>query len=106
MPSSAPEVDTPRVAAVTFTARGTRLTVELDDGRVISVPVAWYPRLQHGTPRERNRWELIGVGGGVHWPLLDEDISVEHLLGGRRSRESPKSFERWLSARPSRATRR
>jgi len=75
------------------------LTVDLADGRSISAPLAWYPRLGHGTAAERANWRLIGRGEGVHWPDLDEDISVDNLLSGARSGESPKSFERWLAAR-------
>ena len=75
------------------------LTVELADGRSISVPLAWYPRLAHATPDERRNWRLIGGGEGVHWPDLDEDISVEGLLAGRPSGESQRSLKRWLSTR-------
>jgi len=75
------------------------LTVELDDGRVISVPLAWYPRLVHGTPKERNNWRLIGEGEGIHWPDLDEDISIENLVLGKPSAESQRSFKRWLKER-------
>lgn len=75
------------------------LTVELSDGRTLQVPIAWYPRLLHGTREERNNWSLIGEGDGIHWPDLDEDISVEGLLEGRRSGESSKSLQRWLAAR-------
>jgi len=75
------------------------LTVDLTDGRTISVPLAWYPRLAHGTPQERNNWQLIGKGGGIHWPNLDEDLSVEGLLLGRPSGESQRSFRRWLDER-------
>jgi hypothetical protein len=75
------------------------LVVDLLDGRTISVPLAWYPRLLHGTPEERKRWQLIGNGEGIHWPDLDEDLSVEGLLLGRPSGESQASFKRWLGAR-------
>ena len=75
------------------------LTAELADGRSISVPLAWYPRLAHATPHERRSWRLIGGGEGVHWPDLDEDISVEGLLAGRPSGESQRSLKRWLEAR-------
>jgi hypothetical protein len=75
------------------------LTVDLSDGRTISVPLAWFPRLTHGTNEERSNWKLIGRGEGVHWPDLDEDISVESLLAGRRSAESRDSLRRWLQAR-------
>ncbi|MGB8507743.1 MAG: DUF2442 domain-containing protein [Pyrinomonadaceae bacterium] len=75
------------------------LTVDLSDGRTISVPLAWYPRLMHGTPEERNNWRLIGDKEGIHWPDLDEDISVENLLAGKPSGESQSSFKRWLEKR-------
>ena len=75
------------------------LSVDLSDGRTISVPVAWYPRLSHGTAEERDRWRLIGNGRGIHWPDLDEDISVENLLAGQPSAESQTSFKRWLDQR-------
>jgi hypothetical protein len=75
------------------------LTVDLTDGRTLSVPLAWYPRLSHGTPDERNHWEFIGDGEGIHWPDLDEDLSIEGLLLGRASSESQRSLKRWLDAR-------
>ena len=75
------------------------LTVELTDGRVISVPLAWYPRLVHGTPQERAKWRLIGDGEGIHWPELDEDISAENLLLGKPSGESQRSLKLWLEKR-------
>ena len=75
------------------------LTVHLADGRSIAVPVIWYPRLADGTPHERSRWQLIGSGQGIHWPDLDEDISVEALLAGRRSNEAATSLKKWLAAR-------
>ncbi|RTZ71963.1 MAG: DUF2442 domain-containing protein [Gammaproteobacteria bacterium] len=75
------------------------LTVELSDGRRISVPIEWYPRLVYATPRERDHWRLIGRGEGIHWPDLDEDISIEGLLAGRPSGESQASFKKWLSSR-------
>jgi hypothetical protein len=78
-----------------------QLAVDLVDGRTVVVPLAWYPRLQHGTRPERNRWRLIGRGLGIHWPELDEDISVEGLLAGQPSGESQRSLKRWLEARES-----
>ena len=75
------------------------LTVRLDDGRSLSVPLTWYPRLLHGSPAERDIYELIGDGEGIHWPKLDEDISVEGLLAGRRSAESANSLAKWLEKR-------
>ncbi len=81
----------PRVKDVKVTA--TMLTVELLDGRVLSVPVQWYPRLARGSLKQRNQWELCAAGGGIHWPDLDEDLSTEGLLAGRPSPE----FRRKLS---------
>lgn len=75
------------------------LVVDLDDGRTISIPLAWFPRLLDGTPEERNNWRLIGKGQGIHWPDLDEDISVEGILLGKSSGESQRSFKRWLEGR-------
>ena len=80
------------------------LSVDLSDGRTISVPVAWYPRLSHGTSEERDNWRLIGNGRGIHWPELDEDISVENLLAGQPSGESQTSFKRWLDQRANNQT--
>ncbi|HEY7214930.1 MAG TPA: DUF2442 domain-containing protein [Thermoanaerobaculia bacterium] len=77
------------------------LEVDLSDGRSISAPLAWYPRLLKGTTSERRNWRLIGGGEGVHWPDLDEDISVENLLAGKPSGESQQSFLRWLESRKS-----
>jgi hypothetical protein len=74
--------------------------VELVDGRALTVPISWYPRLAHGTGAERSHWRLIGRGEGIHWPDLDEDISVEGLLAGRRSGETQQSLKRWLQGRP------
>ncbi len=75
------------------------LVVDLVDGRKISVPVAWYPRLARGTAEERAQWRFIGEGEGIHWPELDEDISIEGLLAGRRSGETQASLQRWLDRR-------
>jgi hypothetical protein len=68
------------------------LTVDLTDGRTLAVPLAWYPRLVHGTPRERDNWRLMGDEEGIHWSDLDEDLSVEGLLLGRPSGENQRSF--------------
>jgi len=76
-----------------------RLTVELQDGRSITAPIVWYPRLLHGTPQERNHWEIIAGGEGIHWPELNEDLSVASILEGRSSRESPRSIKKWLEER-------
>ena len=75
------------------------LTVDLSDGRTVSVPLAWYPRLVHSTPTERNHWRLIGRGEGIHFSDLDEDISVENIVAGMPSSESQRSFQRWLEER-------
>ena len=69
------------------------------DGRSLSVPLAWYPRLLAATPAERADWHLLGEGFGIEWPDLDEHISVEGLLAGRRSGENQRSFEHWLAGR-------
>ena len=77
------------------------LAVDLSDGRTISVPLAWFPRLLHGTQQERDNWRFVAGGEGIHWPDLDEDVSVEGLLAGRHSGESQNSFKRWLERRRS-----
>jgi hypothetical protein len=87
----------PRVVDVTVDDN--TLTVDLDDGRTIAVPIGWYPRLAYGTPTERANFQVSGAGYGIHWPDLDEDIGVEGLLFGKRSMESPASLERWLQKR-------
>src|SRR5271166_2080138 len=79
-------------------ARGA-LVVGFDDGRSISVPLDWYPRLSSGSAKERGNYELIGDGDGIHWPDLDEDLSAEGLLAGRRSMERASSLRRWLEQR-------
>ncbi|MGB8643611.1 MAG: DUF2442 domain-containing protein [Anaerolineae bacterium] len=89
----------PKLTAVRVT--DDTLTVDLEDGRTISAPIGWYPRLAHGTPTERANFEISGAGYGIHWPDLDEDIGIEGLVLGKRSTESPASFERWLAARKS-----
>ncbi|NOZ27584.1 MAG: DUF2442 domain-containing protein [Chloroflexi bacterium] len=86
-----------RAQTVKVTAE--ELIVELDDGRTISVPLAWFPRLLHGRPEERANWRLIGDGEGIHWPDLDEDIEVQHLLAGIPSQESQRSLQKWLKRR-------
>jgi Protein of unknown function (DUF2442) len=75
------------------------LSVDLSDGRTLSVPLAWYPRLLHGSTEERDDWRLIGGGVGVHWTRLDEDISLKNLILGQRSAESQRSFQAWLQRR-------
>jgi hypothetical protein len=95
-------VDIKTVTAISVHVTDDTLSVELLDGRMISVPLAWYPRLLHGTPQERSHWRLIAGGHGIHWPDLDEDISVENLLAGHPSGESPASFKRWLQEKKAR----
>lgn len=80
-------------------ATSERLVAELEDGRIISVPLEWFPRLAEGSPKELSNWRLIGGGGGIHWPDLDEDISTESLLEGRRSAETSDSLRQWRSRR-------
>ena len=87
------------VAAQRVTVTANALCVDLTDGRTVSVPLAWYPRLLHGTPRERNKWRLIGEGEGIHWTDLDEDISVASLMMGKPSGESQRSLKDWLEQR-------
>ena len=82
-------------AVLNLTADDNTLSVDLDDGRTVAVPLAWFPRLQHASQEERNNWRIIGQGHGLHWDTLDEDISIENLLTGRRSGESQQSFARW-----------
>ena len=77
------------------------LVLLLADGRTVSAPLVWYPRLLAASVAERSSWRLIGQGRGVHWPELDEDISVANVLAGRGSQESPKSLARWLASRAS-----
>ena len=103
MNTSAVEISLPVAESVTVTED--TLTVELSDGRSLSVPLAWFPRLVHATPAERNNWRLIGRGYGIHWSKLNEDISIEGLLAGKPSGESQASFKKWLSARKSSGTR-
>ncbi|MEG4961278.1 MULTISPECIES: DUF2442 domain-containing protein [unclassified Microcoleus] len=87
----------PLVIKVTVTDE--KVIVDLVDGRSLSVPLAWYPRLLHGSPEERHNWQLLGDGYAIEWVDLDEHIGVEGLLAGRRSSESQRSFESWLISR-------
>ena len=80
------------------------LSVDLSDGRSISAPIAWFPRLLHSSEQERNNWRLIGKGQGIHWEDIDEDISIEGLLAGRPSGESQESFMKWLAKRSENAS--
>jgi hypothetical protein len=91
----------PRITSVLVT--DDTLSVDLEDGRTIAVPIAWYPRLAYGTPEERAHFQVSGAGYGIHWPELDEDIGIGGLVLGKRSTESPASFEQWLHRRQKRA---
>jgi len=97
MRTSTVEMEVPDAQGVVVT--DDVLTVDLSDGRTISVPVGWYPRLLHATQSERGDWRLIAGGDGIHWEALDEDISVEGLLAGRPSGESQESLRQWLARR-------
>ncbi len=97
MTSLAVELEIPSAENVTIT--DDTLSVDLSDGRTISVPIAWYPRLSHAENKERESWMLIGRGHGIHWEDIDEDISVEGLIAGKPSGESQISFKKWLEAR-------
>jgi Protein of unknown function (DUF2442) len=100
MTASIPELDIPSVADVCTGPR--RLCFHLSDGRTVSAPIDWFPRLVHGSVRERRNWKIVGAGFGVHWPDLDEDVSVENMLLGQRSVESERSLRDWLDSRPRR----
>ena len=100
MTTSTVEIVVPTAESVTVTED--TLSVDLSDGRTIAAPLAWFPRLLHAAPRERNNRRLIGKGHGIHWTDLDEDISVEGLLAGKPSGESQVSFKKWLDERASR----
>lgn len=91
------EIEVPFAVDVSVTAD--TLTVDLSDGRSISVPLGWYPRLEYASAEELQNWRLIGQGEGIHWKDLDEDISVEGLLAGKPSGESQASLKKWLSNR-------
>jgi hypothetical protein len=96
---SSSTVETREALAAHVEVSDDTLSVELTDGRTIAVPLAWYPRLAHATAQERVSWRLIGTGRGIHWPPLDEDISVDNLLAGQPSGESQTSFKKWLARR-------
>jgi hypothetical protein len=91
------EIRTARVETVTLDDE--MLTARLSDGRTVSVPLTWYPRLLDATAEERNHWRLIGGGEGVHWPDLDEDVSADNLALGQPSGESQQSLQRWMESR-------
>ena len=97
MSTLAIKIELPNIHSVQTTED--TLTVELSDGRTLSVPIAWYPRLQHATPEEKSNWRLIGGGQGIHWKTIDEDISLQGIISGRPSGESQSSFKKWLESR-------
>jgi len=99
MSTSAVETEIPYAQGVAVTEN--TLSVDLSDGRSISVPLAWFPRLVHATPAERDNWRLSGKGEGIHWDDIDEDVSVQGLLAGQPSSESQTSFRKWLEQRES-----
>jgi len=92
---SAVEIEAPYAEGITIT--DDTLSVDLSDGRTISVPLTWFPRLLYASTEERKNWRLIGKGQGIHWEDIDEDISVEGLLAGKPSGESQDSFKKWLA---------
>ncbi len=96
-------IEVAQAKAQSVSVTDSELIVQLTDGRTVSVPLAWYPRLLHATPEERRRWELLGQGEGIHWPDLDEDIAVTHLLAGVPSGESQYSLKKWLDTRKGQA---
>src|SRR5712692_6970874 len=97
MSSLAVEIQEARAQSARLTEEA--LAIDLVDGRTIIVPLGWFPRLWHGTPQERSHFEIFGDGAYIHWPDLDEDLTVAGLLAGRRSGESPQSLKKWLQSR-------
>src|SRR5712692_6165764 len=99
MSSSVVEIQEARAQSARVT--GEALTVDLVDGRTIIVPLVWFPRLWHGTPPERDHFEILGAGAYIHWPELDEDLTVAGLLAGHRSGESSQSLRKWSGSQKS-----
>jgi len=99
-------IETIAATAESVTVTDDTLTVDLSDGRSLAVPLDWFPRLIHATRAERKHWRLIGRGRGIHWDLLDEDISIDGLLAGKPSGESQASFQKWLATRHAPRTKR
>ncbi len=97
MTSSGVDIQEPRALFVTISDEA--LSVDLVDGRTVIVPLVWFPRLWHGSKQERDNFETLGDGAYLHWPDLDEDLTIAGLLEGKRSGESPKSLKKWLAAR-------
>ena len=92
-------VDIQEARALSLRLSDKALTVDLVDGRTVIVPLVWYPRLWHGSKQERNSFEIFGYGAYIHWPDLDEDLTVAGLLEGKRSGESGPSLKKWLASR-------
>lgn len=90
-------ISVPRIMNVSLDDE--QLTLSLEDGRVVSVPLSWYPRLCYGSYQERQHFQISGAGFGIHWPDLDEDIGVEGILLGKKSMESQASFQQWMEKR-------
>ncbi len=97
MSSSAVKLQEARAQSVSVSKEA--LTIVLVDGRTITVPLIWFPRLWHGTAQERKHFEIFGDGSYIHWPDLDEDLTVAGLLAGHQSGESPESLQKWLASR-------
>ena len=94
-------IETQEARAQDMAVNEDSLIVNLIDGRTIIVPLLWYPRLWYGTAEERSHFEIGEDGTLIHWPELDEDLSVEGILAGRHSGESQKSLKKWLAERGS-----
>ena len=92
-------VDIQEARALSLSLSDEGLSVDLVDGRTVIVPLVWYPRLWHGSKQERNNFEIFGDGAYIHWPDLDEDLTVAGLLEGKRSGESAPSLKKWLASR-------
>lgn len=98
------EISKSLIESVSFTEDS--LIADLSDGRTITLPLAWHPRLTHATVAERENWRLIGRGEGIHWPELDEDVSIENIIIGRPSGETQRSINAWLNQRNKRTEER
>ena len=98
-------IDIQEAQAQSASVNDEALTVDLVDGRTIIVPLLWFPRLWHGRQQERDHFEIFGDGAYIHWPDLDEDLSVEGIILGRASGESQASLKRWLESRKATSSR-
>jgi len=90
--ASSVQAETADIRVRTVSVTNDELSVGLMDGRSISVPLAWYPRLANATSAQRSQWEIASGGYGIHWPEIDEDLSTEGLLRGARA---PQGSEKW-----------